>query len=95
MLKAISLGVVAALLAAPAYANQTEDECMAYSQRNNTDPSGCVCLGAAAAKDPALATALDQIKVPADVDAADDATKQAIAQCWPDADASTNASSGQ
>ncbi|MBI1364607.1 MAG: hypothetical protein GC153_01445 [Alphaproteobacteria bacterium] len=83
MLKAISLGVAAALLAAPAFANTTEDNCKAYSQRNNTDPSGCSCLGQAADKDPALAEALSKINVPADVDAADDATKQAIAQCWP------------
>ena len=83
MFRAISLGFVVAVIAAPAFANQTEDNCKAYSAKNNTDPSGCACLGAEAAKDSALADALAKINTPEDVQAADDATKQAIAQCWP------------
>lgn len=84
----ISLGALAALAAAafaPAFANDTADNCKAYVAQNGGDASGCDCLGAAADKDPTLAAKLAQIQSPADLDAADDATKAAIRACFPDA----------
>lgn len=83
MKKLIVLAAVAAL-AGPALANPTADNCKAYVAQNGGDASGCDCLGAAADKNPSLAAALAKIASPADLEAADDATKDAIRACFPD-----------
>ena len=84
MRTAIILGfVAAAALAAPAMANEVEDQCRAYTAENDGDPSGCTCLGEAASKDPALANAITMIETPEDLEAADDSVKAAIGACWP------------
>lgn len=69
-----------------ASANDTADNCRAYVAANGGDASGCDCLGAKAAADAALAAALAAIKTPADLDAADPATKSAIQACYPNSD---------
>jgi hypothetical protein len=86
MLKILSLSAfAAACLMAPAYANETADACRGYVAENGGDASGCDCLGDAAASDATLADALAAIATPDDLDAADEATKAAIAACYPDA----------
>lgn len=72
-------------LSGVALANESADQCRAYIQQNGGDDSGCDCLGAAADKDKTLAEALKKIATPADLDAADDATKAAIGACFPNA----------
>jgi hypothetical protein len=84
MRKVLALGVLAAALAFPAMANEVEDYCRAYTTENDGDPSGCSCLGEAAAKDPALADALMAIDSPEALEAADESTKAAIDSCWAD-----------
>lgn len=82
MKKIILLAAVAAL-AGPALANPTAENCKAYVAQNGGDASGCDCLGAAADKNPSLAAALAKIASPADLESADDATKEAIRACFP------------
>ena len=85
MLKPILAAALFAVTAAPAFANETAEACKAYVEKNGGDASGCDCLGEAAAEDADLAAALAEIETPADLEAADDATKAAIAACYPNA----------
>lgn len=85
MKRILLAALVAGLSAGAASANETADSCRAYVAENGGDASGCDCLGEAAEKDAALADALAAISTPADLEAADDSTKAAIAACFPDA----------
>lgn len=82
----LGAAALAAAALAPAFANETADNCKAYVSQNGGDASGCDCLGAAADKDPSLVGKLAQIQSPADLEAADDATKTAIRACFPTSD---------
>lgn len=81
----MKMTIIAALavIAAPAFANETAQACRDYVAANGGDAAGCDCLGEKAAKDQALAEALARIKGPADLEAADQSTKDAIAACFP------------
>lgn len=85
MLKPILAAALIVASAAPAFANETAEACKSYVEENGGDASGCDCLGEAAATDPDLAAALAEIETPADLEAADDGTKAAIAACFPNA----------
>ncbi len=86
MFKNISAVAFAAImLAAPASANETADACRTYVAENGGDASGCDCLGAAADADADLAAAIAEIEGPADLEAADQSTKEKIAACFPNA----------
>jgi len=85
MLKPILAAALALATIAPAFANESADACRSYVEKNGGDASGCDCLGEAAGDDAALAAALADIETPADLEAADDATKAAIAACFPNA----------
>lgn len=85
MMKTISAALIAAaFVVAPAAANETADACRAYVAENGGDAAGCDCLGNAASGDQALANALAAIETPEDLEAADEATKSAVAACYPD-----------
>ena len=83
MLKPILAAALMVAAASPAFANETAEACKSYVEKNGGDASGCDCLGEKAAKDQALAEALARIKGPADLEAADQSTKDAIAACFP------------
>ncbi len=85
MLKTVLAASLVLATIAPAFANETADACKSYVEKNGGDASGCDCLGEAAAGDADLAAALAEIEAPEDLEAADDATKAAIAACYPDA----------
>ncbi|MDZ7629545.1 MAG: hypothetical protein U5J99_14185 [Parvularculaceae bacterium] len=85
MLKPILAAALVLASLAPAYANETADACRSYVEENGGDASGCDCLGEAASGDADLAAALAAIEAPEDIEAADDATKAAIAACFPNA----------
>lgn len=85
MLKPILAAALIVALTAPAFANETAEACKSYVEENGGDSSGCDCLGEAAAADADLAAALAEIETPADLEAADDGTKAAIAACFPNA----------
>lgn len=85
MLKPILAAALLVAAASPAFANETAEACKSYVEQNGGDPSGCDCLGEAAAGDADLAAALAEIETPEDLEAADEATKAAIAACYPDA----------
>lgn len=85
MLKTILAAALFVATAAPAFANETAEACKSYIEKNGGDASGCDCLGEAAAEDADLAAALAEIEAPEDLEAADEATKAAIAACYPDA----------
>lgn len=84
MLKVAIVVLTAATFVAPAFANETADQCRAYVAENGGDASGCDCLGEAAAGDADFAAALAEIESPEDLEAADDATKAKISACFPD-----------
>ncbi len=83
MKKLIVAAIAGAAIAAPAYANEIAEQCEAYIAENGGDASGCACLGEAADGDAALAEAVLAISTPEDLDAADEATKEAIRACFP------------
>jgi hypothetical protein len=85
MLKPILAAAAVVATAAPAFANETAEACKSYIEKNGGDASGCDCLGEAAAEDADLAEALADIESPADLEAADEATRAAIAACYPNA----------
>lgn len=85
MLKYLTAAFAFAMLIDPASANETADSCRAYVAENGGDASGCDCLGDAAAADADLAAALAAIEAPADLEAADQSTKDKIAACFPNA----------
>jgi hypothetical protein len=85
MLKPILAAALFVATAAPAFANETAEACRSYVEENGGDASGCDCLGEAAAEDADLAAALAEIETPADLEAADEGTKAAIAACFPNA----------
>jgi len=85
MKKLIVAVIAGAAFAAPAFANEVADQCEAYVAENGGDASGCSCLGEAAESDASLTDAIMAIASPADLEAADDATKEAIRACFPDA----------
>ena len=58
------------------------DGCKAFAEENGTDPSGCDCLGAAAAEDEALFEALLTIETEEDMDALAPAHRETIAACF-------------
>jgi hypothetical protein len=66
--------------------SEMESQCEAYVMEHGSgDTSGCSCLAAKASADPALDAALRLIETPGDLEAADDATKEKIAACFPGA----------
>ncbi|HPE32889.1 MAG TPA: hypothetical protein PLV61_16965 [Parvularculaceae bacterium] len=85
MHKLIALSALAAVLAGPAFANETQAQCEAYVAENGGDASGCACLGDLADSDPGFASAIAAIQSPEDLDAADQSTKDKIAVCYPPA----------
>lgn len=86
MKKLIVAVIAGAAFASPAFANEVAEQCEAYVAENGGDASGCACLGEAAEADASLAESIMAIATPADLDAADDATKEAIRACFPDSD---------
>lgn len=87
MIKRTALFALLAAVTTPAFAfaNDTADACRDYVAANGGDDAGCDCLGDAASSDPALADALAAITTPADLEAASEETKEAIAACFPQA----------
>lgn len=72
------------LFATPAFAGgDLEGHCEAYAAENGTDPAGCACLADAADAD--MTAELMEVASPEDIDGLSDASKEAIAACWPDA----------
>ena len=84
MTKFLLAGLVAAAsVTGAAFANETEEGCNAYAEAHGGDNSGCACLGEAADADADLAAALASVTTPEELEALDDATKAAIAACFP------------
>ncbi len=76
---ALAIGFVTA----PAMAEDLESYCVAYTTEAGGDPAGCSCLAEAA--DATMAEELMTVASQEDVDGLSDASKEAIASCWPDA----------
>lgn len=75
---------VLGLIASPALAgSDLEGHCEAYAAENGTDPSGCGCLAETADAD--MTAELMEVASEADLETLSDASKEAIAACWPDA----------
>lgn len=72
------------LIASPAFASSDlEAHCVAYTTETGGDSSGCSCLAAAADAD--MTAELMAVASPEDVETLSQASKDAIASCWPDA----------
>lgn len=82
MKKLIITVIVAGFAMAPAIASELEDYCLDYTAANAGDPSGCSCLADSA--DDSMAEELMSVESDADIEALSDASKEAIAACWPD-----------
>lgn len=83
MKKLIAALAVSGFALSPALASELQGHCEAYTTENGGDPSGCACL---AEKADADATAeLLAVAGPEDLEALSDASKEAIAACFPDA----------
>ncbi len=80
-LAAIALGV--SFVTAPALASELEDQCVAYAAETSGDASGCSCLAEAA--DDTMTAELMAIESEADIEGLSEASKGAIASCWPEA----------
>jgi len=81
-MKKLIITAIVVGFAAPAFASELEDYCVDYTTENAGDPSGCSCLAEAA--DDSMAEELMAVESDADVEALSDASKEAIAACWPD-----------
>lgn len=73
----------AGLAASPALAGDLETHCEAYLAETGGDASGCSCLAEAADAD--MAAELMEVASEADLEGLSDASKEAIASCWPEA----------
>lgn len=83
-MKTLTIAAFAAgLLASPAFANELEDYCTAYVTENGGDVSGCTCLAEEA--DDAMTQELLAVQSDEDVENLSDASKEAIADCFPTA----------
>jgi hypothetical protein len=82
MKKFIITALAAGLAVSPALAGDLEEYCVAYTTENAGDPSGCSCLSDSA--DDTMAAELMAVESEADIEALSDASKEAIAACWPD-----------
>lgn len=83
MRKLIITALIAGFAVAPASAGNLEEYCVGYTTESGGDPSGCSCLAEAA--DDSMAEELMQVASDADLENLSDASKEAIASCWPDA----------
>lgn len=80
----ITAGALAvAFIAAPSFANDLEDKCVAYNEENGGDPSGCACLGESAEGD--VYEEFMAIESQADLEALSDDAKAVLAACFPNA----------
>ena len=81
MKKQIITAIVASFAISPAFAGDLEGYCVEYTTSNGGDPSGCSCLADAA--DDSMAEELMAVASEADMENLSDASKEAIAACWP------------
>ena len=82
MRKLALAGFIAGLAFSPAMAGDFETFCVDYVTANGGDSSGCSCL--ADASDDDMAAEMMAIESDADIEALSDASKEAIASCFPD-----------
>ena len=66
---------------APALAGDLEGYCVEYTTGSGGDPSGCACLAEQA--DASMAEELMAVASEADLEGLSDASKEALATCWP------------
>ena len=83
MKKLIAALCAAGLAASPAFADDLEAHCESYAAESGGDASGCACLAEAADAD--MTAELMEVASEADIEGLSDASKEAIAGCWPDA----------
>jgi len=83
MKKQIVAVIAASFAISPAFAGDLEGYCVEYTTSNGGDPSGCSCLAEAA--DASMTDELMAVASEADMENLSDASKEAIAACWPNA----------
>ena len=82
MKRATLAGLIAGFAFSPAMAGDFEAFCVEYTTANGGDSSGCSCL--AEASDDTMAAEMMAIESDSDIEALSDASKEAIASCFPD-----------
>ena len=83
-MKKLAIAALAAgLFISPAMADDLESYCVSYAEANSGDDSGCACLADRA--DASMTEELLGVESDADIEGLSDASKEAIAACWPDA----------
>ena len=83
MKKQIAAIVAASFALSPAFASDLEGYCVEYATGSGGDASGCSCLADAA--DASMTEELMAVASDADFEGLSDASKEAIATCWPNA----------
>lgn len=84
MKKLLAALCAAGLAVSPALAGDDfEAYCEGYMEENDGDASGCACLAEASDED--MVKELMEVSSDADLEGLSDASKEAIASCWPDA----------
>ena len=83
MKKQIAAIVAASFALSPAVASDLEGYCVEYATGSGGDASGCSCLADAA--DASMTEELMAVASEADLEGLSDASKEALATCWPNA----------
>lgn len=84
MYRLIFIAAGAALMTAPAMANDVQAKCDAYIAENGGDPASCSCLADAAPDGSALSAGILAIDSDEAYEASDQSVKDAIAACFPE-----------
>ncbi len=81
MKKLMTAVFAASFVLTPALAGDLEGYCVEYTTSSGGDPSGCACLAEQA--DASMTEELMAVASEADLENLSDASKEALATCWP------------
>lgn len=84
MKRLIAAALAASFASAPAFANETEDFCVAFAGGNGWDTEPCSCVGEVGEANADVKAEILALVAPEDTEAMSDATKQALSVCFPD-----------
>ncbi|GJL93623.1 MAG: hypothetical protein DHS20C05_00280 [Hyphococcus sp.] len=67
-----------------AIANESEDFCVAFAEEHDLGTEPCSCIGEVSEANPDLKEALLALTDPSEVESWDEASKEAVAACFPE-----------
>ncbi len=78
----LSALVAGAAIAAPAFASETEDFCVAFAGEHDLGTEPCACVGEAGEADADVKEAILALTSPDETESWDQSTKDALASCF-------------